>query len=170
MLYGGYIPITNEYNPHSRNASQHILSEVSILNANDAKIKHVREPISILNNVDIDLDVENKDDIAQISSGDADQTSDSEKTGNIKIDSQEEKSHLQQSKLLQMVLDALNYLKDEKSNISDGEEEVFIEKIYFVDEKCALSEQQKTTQFSRVLKQSGRKVTLWAKKKKNRES
>ena len=160
------ISITNEYNPHSRNASQHILSEVSILNANDTKIKHVKESITILNNVDIDQDLENKDDIVQISSGDTDQTSDSEKIGNIKIDSQEEKSHLQQSKLLKMVLDALYYLKDDKSNISDGEEEVFIEKIYFVDEKCALSEEQVTTQFSRVLKQSGRAVTLWAKKRK----
>jgi hypothetical protein len=69
-----------------------------------------------------------------------------------------------------MVLDALNYLKDEKSNISDGEVEVFIEKIYFVDEKCALSEQQMTTQFSRVLKQSGREVTLWAKKIENHKT
>lgn len=160
------IPITNDYNPHTKNASQHILSEVSTLNANNTRIKHRKESISVLNNVDLKIDVDNTEDITKISSGEADRASDSEKTGNIKIDSQEEKSHLQQSKLLQMVLDALNYLKDEKSNISDGEEEVFIEKIYFVDEKCALSEQQMTTQFSRVLKQSGRKVTLWAKKRK----
>jgi len=160
------IPITNEHNPYTNNASQHILSEVSILNINDTNIKHVKDFVSILNNDNIDLNVENKDDIAQISSGDTDQTKDSENTGNIKIDSQEEKSHLQQSKLLKMVLDALNYLKNEKVNISDGEAEVFIEKIYFIDESCVMRERQMTTQFSRVLKQSGREVTLWAKKRK----
>jgi len=159
-------PITNDYNPHTKNASQYILSEVSTLNANNTRIKHRKESITILNNADLKIDIDNTEDITQISSGEADRTSDSENTGNIKIDSKEEKSHLQQSKLLKMVLDALNYLKDKKSNISDGEEEVFIEKIYFVDERCVVSEQQMTTQFSRVLKQSGREVTSWAKKRK----
>jgi len=167
------IPITNEHNPHTNNASQHILSEVSILNISDTNIKHVKDSVSILNNDNIDLNFENKDEITQISSGDTDQTSDSENTGNIKIDSQEEKSHLQQSKLLKMVLDALNYLKDEKVNISDAEATISIEKIYFVDEECALSEQQMTTQFFRVLKKAKKKdfaKNLWLQKRKIMEN
>jgi len=160
------IPVNNEHNPHSRNASLHILSEVSILNAKNAKIRHRKESISVLNNVDLKIDVENTEDIIQISSGDANQTNDSKNTGNIKIDSQEEKSYLQQSDVLKLVISALKHLKDKKINISDYEEEVFVEKIYFVDEKCALSEQQMTTQFSRVLIQSGKEVTLWARKRK----
>ncbi len=158
------IPITNDYNPHTNNASQHILSEVSTLNANNTKIKHRKESITVLNNVDVQIDVENTEDITQISSGEADRTSDSENTGNIKIDSKEEKSYLQQSDVLKLVISALNYLKDEKIDIAVDEVEVFIEKIYFVDETCALNEQQMTTQFSRVLIQSGREVDTWARK------
>ena len=160
-------PITNDYNPHTKNASQHILSEVSTLNANNTRIKHRKESITVLNNVDLKIDVDNTEDITQISSGEADRTSDSENTGNIKIDSKEEKSYLQQSDVLKLVISALNYLKDEKVNISDSKDEAFIEKIYFVDEVCALSEQQMTTQFSRVLIQSGREVEVWARKVKN---
>ena len=161
------MPITNEYNPHTNNASQHILSEVSTLNANNTRIKHRKESITVLNNVDLKIDVENTEDITQISSGEADRTSDSENTGNIKIDRQEEKSYLQQSDVLKLVISALNYLKDEKIDIAVSEVEVFIEKIYFVDEICALNEQQMTTQFSRVLIQSGREVDTWARKVKN---
>ena len=97
----------NDYNPHTKNASQHILSEVSTLNANNTRIKHRKESITVLNNADLKIDIDNTEDITQISSGDTDQTADSENTGNIKIDSQEEKSHLQQSKLLKMVLQIL---------------------------------------------------------------
>ena len=161
------IPITNEYNPHTNNASQHILSEVETLNTNNTRIKHRKESITVLNNVDLKIDVDNTEDITQISSGEADRTSNSENTGSIKIDSKEEKSYLQQSDVLKLVISALNYLKDEKVNITVGEAEVFIEKIYFVDEVCALSEQQMTTQFSRVLLQSGREVDKWARKVKN---
>jgi len=161
------IPITNDYNPHTNNASQHILSEVSTLNANNTRIKHRKESITILNNVDLKIDIDNTEDITQISSGEADQTSDSENTGNIKIDSKEEKSYLQQSDVLKLVISALNYLKAEKVNLAVGEDEVFIEKIFFVDEVCALSEQQMTTQFLRVLIKAGRKVDSWAKKVKN---
>lgn len=161
------IPITNEYNPHTNNASQHILSEVSTLNAKNTRIKHRKESITVLNNVDLKIDVENTEDITQISSGETDRTNDSENTGNIKIDSKEEKSYLQQSDVLKLVISALNYLKDEKIDIAVGEVEVFIEKIYFVDETCALNEQQMTTQFSRVLIQSGREVDTWARKVKN---
>jgi hypothetical protein len=160
-------PITNDYNPHTKNASQHILSEVSTLNANNTRIKHRKKSITVLNNVDLKIDVDNTEDITQISSGEADRTSDSENTGNIKIDSKEEKSYLQQSDVLKLVISALNYLKDEKVNISDSKDEAFIGKIYFVDEVCALSEQQMTTQFSRVLIQSGREVEVWARKVKN---
>ncbi|MDD5401093.1 MAG: hypothetical protein PHQ93_07905 [Sulfurimonas sp.] len=161
------IPVTNEHNPHGRNAAQHIISEVSVLNPNNGSIKHRRDVLNIPinNNINIDIDIENTEDINQISSAQSDQATDSKNTAGIIIDEQD-KSHLKQSEVLGMVIDALEYIRDNAIDISSDESNLDILDILFVDEECGLSATQTATQFSRVLKKAKKETNLWVKKRK----
>ena len=159
------IPITNEHNPHSRNASQHIISEVGVLNPNNGAIKHRRDVLNVTTNTDISVDYENKEDIENISSAESDQTSDSKNTGGVQADRQD-KSHLKQSEVLKMVIEALKYMKDNAVDISDDESSLYVADILFVDEECNLHTTQMATQFSRVLKKAKKEISLWVKKRK----
>ena len=160
--------ITNRHNPHLRNASVNLISEVSVLNRHRSKIKHTKEKLNIRDNAEIDLDMENISDITHLSSGEADQTGDSRKTAKIRITAQnEDKTHLNQSEVLKMVIETLYYMRDEELDISSNEKPVYIKEIYFVDEMCKLNTEQMSTQFSRVLKRAKRKTNLWVLKRKN---
>jgi len=119
-LENSEIPITNEHNPHSRNASQHIISEVGVLNPNNGSIKHRRRTLNISTNTDISIDIENTKNIDYISSAQSDETSDSKNTANIIVD-QQDKSHLKQSEVLRMVIEALEYIRNNIIDISDDE-------------------------------------------------
>lgn len=158
-------PVTNEHNPHSRNASQHIISEVGVLNPNNGSIKHRRDVLNISTNTDLSIDYENTEDIENISSAEADQAGDSKNTANIIIDEQD-KSYLRQSEVLRMVIEALEYMRDSAIDISDDESGLYVVDILFVDEECGLSVTQTATQFSRVLKKAKKETNLWVKKRK----
>lgn len=159
------IPVTNEHNPHSRNASQHIISEVGILNPNNGSVKHRRDVLNISTNTDVTIEYENTENIEGISSVDSDQASDSKNTAGITIDEQD-KSHLKQSEVLKMVIEALEYMRDNTIDISDDESGLYVVDILFVDEECKLHTAQMATQFSRVLKKAKKETTLWVKKRK----
>ncbi len=160
------IPVTNEHNPHSRNASQHIISEISVLNPNNGSINHRRDVINIPINNNINIDIENTEDINQISSAQSDQATDSKNTAGIIIDEQD-KSHLRQSEVLGMVIDALEYIRDNAIDISDDESGLYVVDILFVDEECKLHTAQMATQFSRVLKKAKKETNAWVRKTKN---
>jgi hypothetical protein len=160
------IPVTNEHNPHSRNASQHIISEISVLNPNNGSINHRRDVINIPINNNINIDIENTEDINQISSAQSDQATDSKNTAGIIIDEQD-KSHLRQSEVLGMVIDALEYIRDNAIDISDDESGLYVVYILFVDEECKLHTAQMATQFSRVLKKAKKETNAWVRKTKN---
>ncbi len=159
------IPVTNEHNPHSRNASQHIISEVGVLNQNNGSIKHRRDVLNISTNTDVSIDYENTENIENISSAESDQAGDSKNTANIIIDEQD-KSYLRQSEVLRMVIEALEYMRDSAIDISDDESGLYVVDILFVDEECRLHTAQMATQFSRVLKKAKKETTLWVKKRK----
>ena len=159
------IPITNEHNPHSRNASQHIISEVGVLNPNNGSIKHRRDVLNISTNTDISIDYENTENVENISSAESDQAGDSKNTANIIIDEQD-KSYLRQSEVLRMVIEALEYMRDNAIDISDDESGLHVVNILFIDEECKLHTAQMATQFSRVLKKAKKETTLWVKKRK----
>jgi len=164
-LENSEIPITNEHNPHSRNASQHIISEVGVLNPNNGSIKHKRRKLNILVNTNGSMDIENAEDIDYISSSESDETRDSKNTANIIIDKQD-KSHLKQSEVLRMIIEALEYLRDDAVDISNDESGLYVVDILFVDEECKLHTAQMATQFLRVLKKAKKETTLWVKKRK----
>lgn len=159
------VPITKEHNPHGRNATQHIISEVSVLNPNNGSIKYRRDVLKISTNANINIDIENTKDINQISSAQSDQSNDSKNTAGITIDEQD-KSHLKQSAVLGMVIEALEYIRDNAIDISSDESNLDIQNILFVDEECGLSTIQTATQFSRVLKKAKKETNLWIKKRK----
>ena len=159
------IPITNEHNPHGRNASRHIISEVGVLNSNNGSIKHTRDVLKISVNGGVNIDYENTENIENISSSQSDQTSDSKNTARIIVDEQD-KSHLKQSEVLRMVIEALKYMIDSAIDISDDESGLHVVDILFVDEECKLHTEQMTTQFSRVLKKANKETNLWVKKRK----
>lgn len=159
------IPITNEHNPHSRNASQHIISEVGVLNPNNGFIKHRRDVLNISTNTDVSIDYENTENIENVSSAESDQAGDSKNTANIIIDEQD-KSYLRQSEVLRMVIEALEYMRDNAIDITDDESGLYVVDILFVDEECKLHTAQMATQFSRVLKKAKKETTLWVKKRK----
>ena len=162
------IPMTNEHNPHVRNASQHIISEVRVLNPNNGSIKHTRQKSRILGNTDIKRDVENTENIDTISSSQSDETKDSKNTGGIIVDEQD-KSHLKQSEVLRMVIEALEHIRDNVIDISDDESGVHIKDILFVDEECKLHVHQIETQFSGVLKESKKETNTWVRKHKHKD-
>ncbi len=159
------IPITNEHNPHSRNGSQHIISEVLILNPDNSSIKHKKETLKVVVKSDVNSSVENNEEIQDISSGESDETTDSKNTGNIIVDEQD-KSYLKQSEVLELVIIALEYLRDNKIDVSDNESGIHITDALFIDEECNIKQMQVSTQFSRVLKQANRETSLWVKKRK----
>ena len=159
------IAVTNEHNPHGRNASQHIVSEVGVLNPNNGFIKHRRDVLNISTNTNVSIDYENTENIENISSAESDQAGDSKNTANIIIDEQD-KSHLKQSEVLSMVIEALEYMIDKAIDISDDESGLYVVNIMFLDEECELHTAQMATQFSRVLKKAKKETTLWVKKRK----
>lgn len=159
------IAITNEHNPHSRNASQHIISEVGVLNPNNGSIKHRREQLRISTNSNVTTDVENTENIDYLSSAQSDETSDSKNTAGIIVDEQD-KSHLKQSEVLRMMIEALEYIRDNGVDISDDGSGLHIREILFVDEECKLHKTQIATQFSRVLKTAKKETNSFVKKLK----
>jgi len=163
------IPITNEHNPHRRNASQHIISEVRVLNPNNGSIKHKRQKLNILVNTDIKLDVENIENIDYISSAQSDETKDSKNIGGIIVDEQD-KSHLKQSEVLRMVIESLEYMRDNKIDISDGTDALYVVNILFVDEECKSHTSQVATQFLRILKGAKKETNTWVKKNKRKDN
>lgn len=160
------IPVTNEHNPHSRNASQHIISEVGVLNPNNGSVKHRKDVQNISANVDVSIDFENTENIDHISSAQSDETSDSKNTAGIIVDEQD-KSHLKQSEVLRMVIEALEYMRDNAIDISDDESGLYVVDMLFVCEECKLYTTQIATQFSRVLKKAKKETNSWVKKTKN---
>ena len=159
------IPITNEHNPHSRNGSQHIISEVLILNPDNGSIKHKKETLKIVIKTDTNSSVENNEDIQNISSGESDETTDSKNTGNIIVDEQD-KSRLKQSEVLKLIIKAFEYLRDNQIDVSDSESGIHIADILFIDEECNMNRVQVFTQFLRVLIQAKRETSLWVEKRK----
>jgi len=162
-LENSEMPITNEHNPHSRNASQHIISEVGVLNPNNSSIKHRRRKLNISVNTNVSMDIKNTEDINYISSAQSDETRDSKNTANIIVEEQD-KSHLKQSEVLRMTIEALEYLRDDAVDISNDESGVYIADVIFVDEECKLHTAQMATQFSRALKKAKRETNSFVKK------
>jgi len=159
------IPVTNEHNPHKRNASQHIISEVGVLNPNNGSIKHKKQKLRILKNTERYTDIENTENIENISSSESNQAVDSKKTANITVDEQD-KSYLRQSEVLKMVIEAIEYMRDSTIDILNDGSNFHIVDMLFVDEECKLHREQMATQFSRVLKKAGKKTSLWIGKRK----
>ena len=65
-----------------------------------------------------------------------------------------------------MVIEALEYMRDNAIDISDDESGLHVVNILFIDEECKLHTAQMATQFSRVLKKAKKETTLWVKKRK----
>jgi hypothetical protein len=162
------IPLGNDYQPHTRNGSKHIVSEVGILNINKCNIRH--EKISVETRNSKRRDFENIEDINELSSSEAGQSEESKNVGKAKqVPKTLDKTHLRQSDVLNMVKKALNHMISERVNISSEDNNVFVKEILFVDEDCTLNAIQMATQFSRALKSFGKKVTPWVKYKKHIE-
>ena len=155
------ISITSERNPHGGNASQHITSEVSVLNSSTHKITHIIEKVNTLNVDDKIIDFENTEDINTISSGEDSYSESLLNVGKINID---EKSTLKQSKVLKMVIKSLFEIKKNKIDLSK-DENIFVEEIFFIDENCEEKSNLAETQFAKILKKYSKKVTSWVYKK-----
>ncbi len=160
------ISLGHDNQPHVGNGSRHIISEVGVLNANNCNIEH--EIRTVKTEKPEQIDFENTDDIDELSSSESTGAEEAKNIGKAKIvPKNSDKSHLRQSDILNMVKEALVHMIDEKVNISTASDNVFIREIYFVDEDCILHTSQMATQFSRVIKSFGQKVTPWVKYKKH---
>ena len=159
------VSFTNKHNPHRKNASLHMVSEVGVLNPCNGSIKHKKCKLNILVNSERDIGIENIEDIDSISSAQSDQTNDSNKTGGIKF-GKHNKTHLKQSEVLTMVIESLKYLRDNYIDLSNDGSNVYVENILFVGEECELYTEQTGTQFFSVLKKAKKETNSWVKKKK----
>lgn len=152
-------PITNDTNPHTGNGDFHIISEVSVISSSKHKISIKIRKIRQDDSYDVTFDVDNVDGIESLSSGEESSSESTKNVGNIKIDSQ---STLNQTKVLRLVIDALNELKDNNKSIVEGKN-IIIEKISFIDNKCQEVKNEVMPTFVSILKSKGQPIPLWLK-------
>ena len=126
------LPATNEHNPHRRNGYLSLISEVDLLD--DVKYKISKKVnIKTIKAEEKNREIQNTDDIENVSSGEADSTKDSEKTGKLCI--KEENKKLHQSKALDSFLNDILQMRDTKTDISEGNK-IYISNIHFLNEEA----------------------------------
>ena len=97
---------------------------------------------------------QNTDDIENVSSGEADNTKDSEKTGKLCI--KEENKKLHQSKALDSFLNDILQMRDTKTDISEGNK-IYISNIHFLNEEANFEPITYFIQFKDILIARGEK-------------
>lgn len=142
------LPATNEHNPHRRNGYLALISEVDLLEDSKHKISR-KINVKTIKAQESNTEIQNTENIENVSSGEADSTKDSEKTG--KLCTKQENKKLHQSKALDLFLDDILQMRDKKVDISEGN------KIYITDASCVNEEANITTdkyfiEFNDILK------------------
>ena len=147
------LPATNEHNPHRRNGYLSLISEVDLLD--DVKYKISRKVnIKTIKAEEKNREIQNTDDIENVSSGEADNTKDSEKTGKLCI--KEENKKLHQSKALDSFLNDILQMRDTKTDISEGNK-IYISNIHFLNEEANFEPITYFIQFKDILIARGEK-------------
>ena len=147
------LPATNEHNPHRRNGYLSLISEVDLLD--DVKYKISRKVnIKTIKAEEKNREIQNTDDIENVSSGEADSTKDSEKTGKLCI--KEENKKLHQSKALDSFLNDILQMRDTKTDISEGNK-IYISNIHFLNEEANFEPITYFIQFKDILIARGEK-------------
>lgn len=150
------LPATNNHNPHIKNASLPIISEVGLLGDSKHKIQNKKKIIKIEKTENTPL-VQNTENITNISSSEADSTNDSENTGKAYVKSE---NILHQSKALDLFLNSINLIKNDNKYIGDEKDSIKIDELYYLDENANLNINKYFIEFKDILKANKEKNTF----------
>lgn len=147
------LPMTDEHNPHRRNGYLALISEVDLLEDSKHKISR-KINVKTIKAEEKNREIQNTDDIENVSSGEADSTKDSEKTGKLCI--KEENKKLHQSKALDSFLNDILQMRDTKTDILEGNK-IYISNIHFLNEEANFEPITYFIQFKDILIARGEK-------------
>ncbi len=147
------LPATNNHNPHFKNASLPIISEVGLLGDSKHKIQN-KKKTTIVQKTDNTPLVQNTENVTNISSSEADSTNDSENTGKVYVKSE---NILHQSKALDLFLNSINLIKNEKKYIGDEKKLIIINELYYLDKNANLNINKYFIEFKDILKAKNEK-------------
>lgn len=150
------LPATNNHNPHIRNGSLAIISEIELLDDSEHKIEN-KKKTTIVEKRDNTTLVQNTENIENVSSSEADSANDSENTGKLYIKSG---NTLQQSKALDLFLNSINVIKNEKKYIGDKEKSIVIDELYYLDKNSDLNIDKCFIEFKDILEAKNEKSTF----------
>lgn len=152
------IPIDDNENPNTRNASKHITSEIYILNKNYQNIQF-KSLKSKVPHSGLNINIENKKDIDTISSAIPNQKEESNNIGKLKFYTPGE-NHLNQKEVLHKVIKSLKYHIYKKTNMIPSYN-IYLENIMFIDHSCNLHNEYKTTTFRMIFKKDQKEISSW---------
>lgn len=141
------LPATNNHNPHVKNASLPIISEVGLLGDSKHKIENKKKITIVQKTENISL-VQNTENITNVSSSEADSANDSKNTGKVYVKSE---NILHQSKALDLFLSSINLIKNEKKYI-DEKKLIIINELYYLDKNANLNINKHFIEFKDILK------------------
>lgn len=147
---------TNNHNPHIRNGSLPIISEIELLEDSEHKIQNKKKITTIEKTENTSL-VQNTENIENVSSSEVDSANDSENTGKVYVKS---KNTLAQSKALDLFLNSINLIKDNNKYIGDEKDSIKIDELYFLDENASLITNKYFIEFKDILKAKNEKSTF----------
>ncbi|MDN5079603.1 hypothetical protein O8C89_03600 [Aliarcobacter butzleri] len=150
------LPVTNNHNPHIRNASLSIISEIELLNDSEHKIEN-KKKTTIIEKTDNTSLVQNTGNIQNVSSSEADNANDSENTGKLYIKSE---NTLHQLKALDLFLNSINLIKDNNKYIDDEKNSIKIDELYYLDKDSNLNIDKCFIEFKDILEAKNEKSTF----------
>ena len=150
------LPVTNNHNPHIKNGSLAIISEIELLDDSEHKIEN-KKKTTIIEKRDNTTLVQNTENIENVSSSEADSANDSENTGKLHVKSE---NTLQQSKALDLFLNSINFIKDDNKYIGDEKDSIKIDELYYLDKDSNLNIHKHFIEFKDILEAKNEKSTF----------
>lgn len=150
------LPATNNHNPHIKNGSLSIISEIELLDDSEHKIEN-KKKITIIEKRDNTTLVQNTENIENVSSSEADSANDSENTGKLYVKSE---NTLQQSKALDLFLNSINFIKDNNKYMGDEKDSIKIDELYYLDKDSNLNIHKHFIELKDILESKNEKSTF----------